>query len=256
MRSLLPVVLLLSACGPQLPAPVPPPEKPTATAVQPPEPTPPSAPTPMQPTHVLVPGTAVPIDGSTTLVVEGVVVETLEPSPDGAYPGGGAVEVSLRLQRGDYEQHTSLLDITEGYQSRRVAWLDDVRIELVEVADVHNAPKVHVVMETVGEDTAGPPRRIRIERGQTVTLDDGHRLQFVAHGHKRTFENQASPLIVHTRWHLPGFEPIDHGENLQTSEGERTWRVRDVQLTLIDWDYDGWMELEIRPLRRVPIASP
>lgn len=248
--------MLMSACGPRDSVVVPPSPEPPATAEEP-EPKPPAVPMSMQPTHVLVSGSPIPVDTSTTLTVDGVTVETLEPSPDGAYPGGGAVEVSLRLQRGHYEAHTSLLDITEGYEARRVAWLDDVRIELVTVEDVHRAPKVHVVLETVGAKTTdAPPQRIRVERGQTVTLDDGHRLEFVGHGHKRTFENQSSPLIVHTRWHLPGFEPIDHAENLQTSEGERTWRVRDRQLTLIDWDYDGWMELEIRALRRVPITAP
>lgn len=253
---LVPAMMLMSACGPRDPVVHAQSPEPPMTAEEPEQP-PLAVAASMQPTHVLVSDSPVPVDASTTLTVDGVIVETLEPSPDGAYPGGGAIEISLRLQRGGYESRTSLLDITEGYEPRRVAWLDDLRIELVEVKDLHHAPKVHVVLETVGTTTTdAPAQRIRIERGQTVTLADGHRLEFVGHGHKRTFENQASPLIVHTRWNLPGFEPVDDGENLQTSEGERTWRFRDVQLTLIDWDYDGWMELEIRALRRVPITAP
>ncbi len=211
----------------------------------------------MQATHVLVPGNAIALDHGTTLTAQSVVVETLEPSPDGAYPGGGAIEVALRLQRGQYVLDTSLLDITEGYTPRRVAWLEDFRVELVQVEDVHGAPKVHVVLETVSEQhTDAPGRRVRIERDQTVILDDGHRFEFLGHSHKRTFANQASPLIVHARWSLPGFEPLGDIASLQTSEDERTWRVRDVEVTLIDWDYDDWMELEIRHLRRTPVVAP
>lgn len=211
----------------------------------------------MQPTHVLIPGSPTRLDDSTTITVDDVIVETLEPSPDGAYPGGGAVEVSLTVRRGHDEQHTSLLDITEGYQARPVAWVHDLRIELVSVEDVHAAPQVQVVLETASDETTGgPPQTVRVERGETVTLADGHQLEFVAHGHKRTHANQASPLIVRTRWSLPGFEPTEHSVNLQTSDDERSWSVRDVELTLLDWDYDAWMELEIRALRRVPITAP
>ena len=44
-------------------------------------------------------------------------------------------------------------------------------------------------------------------------------------------------------------------DNLQTSDGETTWRFRDYELTLLDWAYDRWMELEIHRLERVRVAS-
>ena len=128
---------------------------------------------------------------------------------------------------------------------------------MVEVTEMHTNPQVALVVESVSERRLdGPPQRVRIERGRAVTLDDGHRLEFAGHSHKRVEADQSSPLIVSTRWSLPGFEPTDDTVNLETSDGERSWRFRDRELTLLDWDYDRWMELEIHALARVRVPAP
>lgn len=247
----------VAACSskPQPPGPEPTPRAtPTPTPTPSPDPEPVNA--PLEPTHILRPDVPLTLDDGTTLMVEMVVAEQIEASPEGDYPAGSAISVPLVLRRGSYEERASLLDITEGYDAQMVAWLAEYRVELVEVREFHRDPQVHLVIETVADTrTDAAPTRIRIERGQTVQLGETEALEFTGHGHKRTFEGQDSPLIISMRWHASGAEPVDHSVNLETSRGDRSWRFRDHEVTLREWEYDAWMELEVHALARNRVPS-
>ncbi len=215
--------------------------------------TPPDTP---QPTHTLSLETPVAIGDGYTIAVENVVIETIEPSPDGAYPSGGAVEVNLLLERDLYQQRASLLEITDGYDPKLVAWLDNFRVSLVEVRDMELEPKVSLVIETVGDTLLpGPPQRHRLARGKSFELGDGDRVEFTGHSHKRTRQGQTSPLLVHLRWDSPGQEPATDTASLRPPKGLRTWAWRDLEFTLIDWDYDAWIEVDVRRFERRRVSG-
>lgn len=209
------------------------------------------------PTHTLAVRESADLGDGFTLEVENVVIETLEPSPDGAYPGGGAVQVDLLLRRDLHERRVSLLEITQGYEPKLVGWLDDFRVRLVEVEDMHTNPRVALVIEAVGEARTGvPPTRHRVARGESFGLGEGDRVQFTGHSHKRTRPGQTSPLIVHLDWLTPGQEPVTDYVSLRPSGGDRTWRWRDLELTLVSWDYNAWIEVDVRRFERHRVAAP
>lgn len=209
-----------------------------------------------EPTHTLQLHQPADLGDGYSLQLEGVVIETIEASPDGAYPGGGAVQVELLLKRALHEQRMSLLDISEGYDPKLVGWLGDFRVRLLEVDDMHTRPKVALLVEAVGDEPSpGPPQRHRVARGESFELGDGDRVEFTGHSHKRTHEGQTSPLIVHLDWHTPGQEPVTDYASLEPSTGDRTWRWRDLELTLVDWAYGDWIELDVRRFERRRVAD-
>ncbi len=209
-----------------------------------------------EPTHTLQLRQPVALGDDFTLEVEGVTIETIEPSPDGAYAGGGAVQVDLLLRRELDEQRVSLLDITEGYDPKLVAWLGNFRVRLIEVKQMHTEPRVALVIESIGESvSSAPQQRHRVGRGESFELGDGDRIEFSGHGHKRTRPGQTSPLLVHLIWHTPGQEPVSGSVSLEPSTGDRTWRWRDLELTLADWDYGDWIEVDVRRFERLRVPD-
>lgn len=196
------------------------------------------------------------LGGAYTLQLEEVLIETIVASPDGMYPGGGAVRVDLLLKRELHQRRISLVDITEGYGPKLAGWLDDFRVTLVEVHDMHTQPRVALAIEVVGHTlSAEPHKHHRVARGESFTLEDGDRIEFTGHSHKRTHEGQSSPLIVHLDWHTPGQEPVTDYASLYPSDGDRTWRWRDLEFTLLDWSYGDWIEVDVRRLKRRRVSS-
>lgn len=267
LRSVLLAAVVLAACRASTNAPPPdatavvvsPVDEPAgvAPAVEAPAPAP--APMPM-PTHRLSPREPVPLDAQTTLRVEDVVIESIEPAPDDAerQPGGTGLDVTVVLQRGAHELRTVLTRLSVGYSSHPVGWLEDYRITLLDVADPHRAAKVALVVERVTEqDADGPPQRLRVRKGQEAVLDDGTGLTLVGHSHKRTMAGQRSPLVVTVQWREPGREPASQIRNLGPDDDDMRWTWRDLVVTVDAYDYDEWMDLTItrRALARVE-SSP
>jgi hypothetical protein len=75
-------------------------------------------------------------------------------------------------------------------------------------------------------------------------------MTFVAHGHKRTRPGETSPLLLTTRYSVPGAEPEEqHGA---LPDAPRSWTWRDHRFTILDYTYDVSMRLEIVRLRLAP----
>lgn len=260
-RPALPLLVLLASCrAPADPVPE------TTAVVTPDHDAPPELgpdplveeePAPMPPpTHVLSIREPVPLEGQTTLEIESVVIESIEASPADpeAHPAGSGIEVSVLLRRGTYEQRTSLTQLSPGYRSRPVGWLEDYRISLLDVADPHRAPRISVVIERVGEArTDAPPVRLRVDKGQPQPLPDGTLLTLLGHGHKRTMTGQSSPLLVALEWSSPGEEPEAQDLSLGPGDDVMRWTWRDLEIEVSAYDYDAWMDLSIsrRVLERI-----
>lgn len=228
-----------------------------------PEPTPPAEPsTPKAmptPTHVLSPQQPAPLDEGTTIEVEGVVIESIEASPEDpeAYPAGSGIDVTVVIRQGSYEQRAELGLLSAGYDSHPVAWLEDARVTLLDVADPHRAPRVSLLVERVSDQETGePPERVRVTKDQEAQLADGTGLTLLGHGHKHTMEGQRSPLLIAVRWHEPGFPPDDQHTSVGPDEDEQRWPWRDRVIEVLDYRYDQWMELSITRRRLERVEAP
>ena len=87
--------------------------------------------------------------------------------------------------------------------------------------------------------------KVRIERGQELTLFDGARLSFVAHGHKRTMVGgPESPLIIHGAFAAKGQKALTPFEVHVFADESRIFSLPDgFTFELVEQEYDGWMKL-------------
>ena len=87
--------------------------------------------------------------------------------------------------------------------------------------------------------------KVRLERGQEVTLPDGARLSFLAHGHKRTMVGgPSSPLIIHGAFAAPGKKALEPFEEHVQTEETRVFKLPGgFTFELGKYEYDGFMEL-------------
>lgn len=94
-------------------------------------------------------------------------------------------------------------------------------------------------------DLLAPVGKFRVERGHEVTLSDGARFSFVAHGHKRTMGGgPSSPLIIHGAFAAPGKKVLEPFEEHVQTEETRVFRLPGgFTFALGRYDYDGFMEL-------------
>ena len=199
-----------------------------------------------EPTHVLELRKPVPLDRENELRVESVVIESIEPSPDGAYPGGSGIDVEVVMQRGRYEVRGSMTSLSEGYASRPSAWLEQYRVTLVDVDDPHNAPKVSLVVERVSEEEpTGEPTKGRLSKATPITLPDGTELRFLGHSHKSVSAGMTSPLMISVQWAVPGYDAVDQHTSIET-DGRRTFDWHEQVVKVVEWQYDDWMDVEIR----------
>lgn len=231
-------------------------DSPVATPAEPlPEPEPEPVVTALpKPTHVLELRKPVRLDQDNELRVESVVIESIEPSPDGAYPAGSGIDVEVVMQRGQYEVRGTMTSLSEGYTSRPIAWLEQYRVTLVDVDDPRKAPEVSLVVERVAEGEAtGEPSEGRLSAATPMTLPDGTELRFLGHSHKSVSAGMTSPLMISVQWAVPDYEAVDQHTSIET-DGDRAFEWRDLVVKVVDWQYDDWMDLEVRrrKLERVP----
>lgn len=91
---------------------------------------------------------------------------------------------------------------------------------------------------------AAPLGTVRVEKGQAVTLPDGARLSFGAHGHKRTMEGDTSPLLVHGGFAAPKQRTLEDFDASLHLEHSRVLQLKGgYTFELLDHAYDAWMEL-------------
>lgn len=203
-----------------------------------------------EPTHSLALRESVRLGPKHQLRAQDIVVESIEASPDGSYPAGSGITVSLVMTRDTFELPFELSLLSAGYASHTVGWVEDHRFTLLGVEDPLGKPAVSLVVQRViNTKTDNPPDRGRISKDHPLTLHDGVEVTFLGHSHKRTHAGQTSPLMISLQWLAPDAKPVQDGTSLYPTKGDRSWRFRDRDVTLDDHRYGDWMDLTIQRLQ-------
>jgi hypothetical protein len=253
-RTLLALLLCLAACDKRPAAPARPPE--------PAAPTPSDPPTgPMTANLVLTSHTQrAPLAlGHTALLrYDGLAVESLAASPDGAYPGGSGVSLTLYLEGGPAPLRRDLSLLSPGYTSRDRAWFGDHRVTLLDVKDLYTkSTRVELLVERVtGEPLPGPATAARVVRGDSVELDADTRLEFLGNPARQVAAGERSPRTIAVRYHVGGEQPESAELDVGPDGSRRSWDWRDWRFTVTAHAHDEWLQLEIRRLRLAPAPRP
>jgi len=195
------------------------------------------------------------LGGSETLGFEDVVVESIEAGPSEAYPAGSGVSVTLIVEGGRSPERRQVSLLSSGYRSHPVAWFGPYRVTLVDVKDPHRAAQVDLVVERVSERSLpGEPVVVRVEAGQSITLGDAARVEFLGHSTKHIDAGERPPLMVALKYHIPGEAPLSTEFNVGTDDRPQTWTWRDYRLTIVEYVYNAWMRVSVERLAldRVP----
>ena len=205
-----------------------------------------SPPDPAPATRAAAIGTPVALLDGRSLVVDDIVVETLEPAPGdrATYPAGSGATVTITLAGAK----VTLTKLSAGYSGSPVAWVRDLRIELHDTDG-----KVAQLSVDRVSDRVLASERIRIRRGERVRLHDTLDFTFVGHSHKSVMAGQESPLMVNVDYHDGHRYPRTHS---LFPPREVTWTWHDVRFTLGDYRYDEVMDLVVDRLALEPVMPP
>lgn len=195
--------------------------------------------------------------GSTaTIHYDGLVIEEIAGSPDGSYPGGSGISLTLVVDGGPAPQRRSVSLLSTGYTSRRAAWFDDRRVTLLDVEDPYRQARVALLVERVtGDVLPGAPVEARVAVGGMVALDADTRVEFLGNSTKSISAGERPPLMIALRYHVAGEEPATTEFNAGTDDRALTWVWRDRRFTVTRYAYDEWMQLRIDRLRLAPAAQ-
>lgn len=179
------------------------------------------------------------------------IVETIEANPDDpeSYPAGSGVTMTVKV--GAYEVHLS--ELSRGYEGTPVAWTPEHRVTLH--GHSSRTPSVEVQIERISTTL---DRVVhdgeRVERGKRLTLAPELEAEFVAHGHKRTYPGQQSPLIVSMRY-LQNDQVLEDASYNLFPPDDRSWTWRNYSFTLESHGYDEFMVLSVGALALVPLHA-
>jgi hypothetical protein len=194
--------------------------------------------------------------GSTaTIRHDGLVIEDIAASPDGAYPAGSGISLTLIVEGGPSPIRRSVNLLSSGYTSRAAAWFGDIRVTLLDVKDPHKREaRVELLVERItGDVVPGAPVLVRVAAGGTFELDADTRIEFLGNSTKTISKGDQPPLMVALRYLVAGEEPEKTEFNAGT--GPYAWDWRDRRFTIVDHAYDQWMQLKIERLRLTPTAQ-
>lgn len=241
------VVTLLGACAHPTPATTP------MTPTTPPPPAP-TSPAPAAASVPLVKDQRLALGGGVTVHFTDVVVEAIEASPDGAYPGGSGITLALIFEGMGAPERREISLLSAGYASVPAAWFDRYRVTVTAVEDPLRAPRLRVVAERVGERVRpGAPRSVRVERGGEVALEDAT-MVFLGHSSKHSDGREPSPLMVAVEYRAPGGPPDRSERNVGADDRPQRWSWRDYRFTIAAHAYDAWMQLSIERLELEPVS--
>lgn len=189
------------------------------------------------------------LGATATLRYEGLVVESIAAGPSAAYPAGSGLSLTLVLEGGARAERQTVSLLSEGYTSRPVAWFGSHRVTLLDVKDPEREAKVELVVERVSDRARpGAPVVARVEVGQSITLDDGVRVEFLGNSTKEIGEGEAAPLLVALRYLVPGEEPRASESSVGSDGGPLGWTWRDYRFVIVEHAYAAWMKLSIERL--------
>lgn len=187
-----------------------------------------------------------------TLRYQDIVIEEIAAGPPG-YPAGSGVTLTLIVEGlaggGPIRRPISLL--SQGYTTRNVAWFGPYRVTVLDVKDPYKREAaVELTVEEVTEEVLpGATVVATILKGGSLELGDAT-MMFVGHGHKRTAPGETSPLLLTTRYQVPGAETEElHGA---LPDPPMHWSWRDHRFTIREHTHDVSMRLEVSRLRLAP----
>ena len=245
------LVLVLAACATNTPA------SPAPASDGPPRTTPDPAPSPaseakMQ-TLLITEATPLALRSGVTLRYENIVIEEIAAGPPG-YPAGSGVTLTLVVDGigGGVAIRRPISLLSRGYSSHDVAWFGPYRVRVLDVKDPYKreAAVELTVEEVTGDVLPGAPVVATITKGGSIELGDATMI-FVVHGYRGTTPGETSPLLLTTRYQVPGAEPEEQQDALEGSPMRWTWR--DHRFTIRDHEFDDSMRLELSRLRVAPL---
>lgn len=248
-RPALALLLCLAACAPR-----------PANPVAPASPTPPAPAQPMNAAPNLVLTSldqrATLIPGTTlTLRYDNLVIESIEPSPDGNYPAGSGITLNLHREGGAPPLRRNVSLLSSGYTSRNAAWFDDVRVTLLDVKDPQQkSARVELLVERVTAEPAGDAREVRVTRGQSLELAPDTRVEFLGNSTKEISAGERPPLLVAVRYLVSGEEPVSSEFNVGPDDTPQIWTWRDQRFTVLKYAYNEWMQVKVQRLRLAPTS--
>jgi hypothetical protein len=180
-------------------------------------------------------GQSITLDDGTVVVVEQIVVESIEASPDDprSYPAGTGATVVITVAG----HRAELTKLSPPYPSVTVAWLHGVRIELHDT----DGKIARVSLQRV-TDRVLATESLRISKGERVRLHGTHDFTFVGHSHKSISAGMESPLMVNVDYHDGHPYPRTHS---LFPPREATWAWEDLRFTLVEHQYDDFMVLTV-----------
>ncbi len=183
-----------------------------------------------------------------TIELESYVTEEIAASPvdPEAYPAGSGVTISLRLRGAEL----AFSDLSQGYDSVRVVYVDGFRAELVSHDPSQASVVVRVDRVLEDEGTLIRPKQ-RVQVGQRARVEPGFEMEFLGHGHKRTYAGQISPLIVHMRYESAGQPVVEASHNVFEPY---VWTWQRYKFEIISHDYGDNMVLRISELELAPLS--
>lgn len=187
-----------------------------------------------------------------TLHYEDIVIEEIAAGPPG-YPAGSGVTLTLIVEGlGGAPIRRPISLLSQGYTTHDVAWFGPYRVRVLDVKDPYKREAVvELTVDAVTDEVLpGAPVVATITKGGSIELGDATMI-FVAHGYRRTRPGETSPLLLTTRYQVPGAGPEEQQDALEGSPMRWTWR--DHHFTLRDHEFDDSMRLEISRLRVAPL---
>ena len=106
-----------------------------------------------------------------------------------------------------------------------------------------NRPSVDIFVDRITDQFDGDPVTVSLKEGESADIG-GTTVRFDGHSHKRTSPGQRSPLITNLTFDPDG-ENVGEYVSLFPPE-EATWRWRNYDFRLVDWDYGQRIDLEVR----------
>ncbi len=80
-----------------------------------------------------------------------------------------------------------------------------------------------------------------IRKGETIEITNGPKITFKEHSHKRTSEEQESPLVVYIGYTAEN----EYHSVYPDANGSFSWQWRDYNFFVSDYGYDKYMTMKV-----------
>lgn len=188
-------------------------------------------------------------------VLKHVVVEQIAASPDGKYPAGSGVCVTLQLEDGyGHAGEEELCRLTPPYGFREFMYFQGRRIRWVDLRSPLREPILVLEVQKLSPKDYDALGTFVLDRGKPVVIDDDMTVTLAAHGHKRTRPGKRSPLILTLDYTQRGKETASGiREKIWLGDESRSsWHRGRYRFELVDNSYNRSTKVTVRRARDAP----